>query len=282
MRFLLFLLIPVIIFSNEIEYKNLIVSKPNDYILSNNEIFAFNGFFSELLKEFYLPQDLKVNIYFINRDEIKDINGIKKEFVEGFAIPSQKKIYILLPLKFSDFPINNLDNLMYHEMVHIVLYQYMRGKEIPFWLNEGLAQYLANNQPDNNRFSLSVLLRKMPKLKDISGIDFYKKPFINYPYSYYFIKYLDGKYGFNKILKFLKIYRVSNDLSSNFLNVFGHSISYDELQFHVYLKKQTNFTVIFTPQFFFTLASFILTIAYIIYLFRRKKILKQLTKEENE
>ncbi|MCD6579148.1 hypothetical protein J7L48_06700, partial [bacterium] len=271
-----------IAFSNTVEYKNIVLNKPDDYSLSNNEIFAFNGFFKELLEEFYLPKDLKVNISFINRDNIKKINGINREFVEGFAVPSQNKIYILLPLKFTDFPINNLDNLIYHEMVHIVLYQYMRGKPIPYWLNEGLAQYLANNQPGNMRFSMSVVLKRFPEFKNISDRSFYKKPFINYPYSYYFVKYLDEKYGFENLLKFLKSFKVSQDISSNFLSVYEHSMSYDELKFHLYLKNQISFVIIFTPQFFFTLGSFILTLAYIIYLIRRKKILKKLAAEEDE
>ena len=282
MRYILFFLIPVIAFSNTVNYENIIITKPDNFIISNKKIFEFNGFFNELLREFYLPADIKVKILFIHRDEVKKVNGISREFIEGFAIPVQKKIYILLPLKFSDFPINNLDNLMYHEMVHIILYQYLKGREIPYWLNEGLAQYMANNSPGNLRFSLSVIFKRFPELKNISGSEFYRSPFINYPYSYYFMKYLDQKYGFQHILKFVKAFKVSNDISINYLNAFGHSLEYDELNFHKYLRKQISFVVAFTPQFFFTFGSFLLTLAYIVYLIRRKRILKKLAAEEDE
>lgn len=84
----------------------------------------------------------------------------------GFFIPYRDGSGRILVYKRQD-EYNTL-NTMYHEATHQFIDMVVHGKDIPLWLNEGLAVYFENSRFENGKFATGLLPRERLKaLKDM-------------------------------------------------------------------------------------------------------------------
>ncbi len=279
---ILFFFITTILSARIISLDNIEITVPKSVHITNNEIFRWNDFIFKYEKMFNIETNIKIQIIFIERDKIKDdISGMNREFVSGFAVPKENTLYVLIPLKVNDFPINNLDNLICHEVIHIIIYNATDGNNIPVWLNEGLAQYLSGQYPSSFNYVIGVLFNNTPDFLPLTYKKFYKNGSFFYPYSYDFMRYIAEKYGTLKLIKFAKLFRYSQNSEKNFNIAFKKDYFSVFQEFKKGLKKKYNILTIFTPWFFMIFAAFLLIIGYIAFLIKRIREKRAVQIEEN-
>jgi hypothetical protein len=86
-----------------------------------------------------------------------------------------------------------------HEYVHTVVYQI--NKKTPKWINEGLAVYLAEQQPDFN----SIDKKYAPSFKNTHTSNPIKFGNMGgYEYSYTYMRFLDSQFGFEAVSTLLR------------------------------------------------------------------------------
>lgn len=90
-------------------------------------------------------------------------------------------------------------NAVLHEMVHA--YNYVINRDMPLWLNEGVALYLSNGNPPEDLYNTS----NVPSFEDIQTKDPIK--FSNmggYDFACTYVEYLEKTYGWDKVLKHMQ------------------------------------------------------------------------------
>ena len=102
----------------------------------------------------------------------------------------------------ADTRVHNSDSILstaLHELVHAINYQI--NPELSYWLDNGLATYLAGQVP---YFSLDYFY-DIPTLKDLKSENQIRFGEIGgYQYSYTYIEFLDNNYGWDKVLELLR------------------------------------------------------------------------------
>jgi len=123
-----------------------------------------------------------------------------------------------------------------HELTHVFIYDISRN--IPNWLNEGLAQYLAKDDYFYNGQSSEYLLRQAVKSKTLVNLADINQVYDNfknehdvklaYRESLNITNYLIQNFGIPKVMKFLNSRKEGNELSDDLKKAFG--LSYEELE----------------------------------------------------
>lgn len=165
--------------------------------VNNNELNSFIKKTQRELSDFFGIQVFFPNIFFIqSRKQFDDIWKMKsKKWMSGGA--DGRNIFILDPsiyTKESDH--KNLEHFwktLKHEYCHLY-YRKITGTGFPKWLNEGLANYLANQ------------IKKEPtKEKALEVFDYYNKSdWQIYDIGYFWVKLLIEKFGKKKLLTLVK------------------------------------------------------------------------------
>ena len=130
---LFFILIVVTVFAGKlVVYDN--VDLPEDDLklvnqTSREAVFRITKFFFGN----HWPEDKLITISVESREEIerKENISISKE-TAGLAFPRKSRIYLIYPFRnIMDYPYNSLYTLIYHEIFHVVVYDYLNGVDIP-------------------------------------------------------------------------------------------------------------------------------------------------------
>jgi len=152
---------------------------------------------------FESPQDISIYIY----DNQKTFQRKKYGFIVAFLgldwyIGDNKKTNVLLTSPANPGKVHDYDNNKYasiHEIVHA--YNYLINRNMPLWVNEGVALYLSNGNPPHDLYSS----QKTPMIKEISTNNPIKFANIGgYVFAHTYIEYLDKIFGWNKVLAFLR------------------------------------------------------------------------------
>ncbi|MEM7048540.1 MAG: hypothetical protein AAF604_02725 [Acidobacteriota bacterium] len=83
-----------------------------------------------------------------------------RSWVAGYALGDQGPI-VLFPTRSPTYPESSLEELLHHEVAHILIARSAAGHEVPRWFNEGVAMVAGGawNLGDSSRFSLDVMRR---------------------------------------------------------------------------------------------------------------------------
>jgi hypothetical protein len=158
------------------------------------------------------PQDIKIYIYDNQRTfQIKKYGLISLLLNLDWYVGDNRKTNVLLtspanPGKIHDY--NNNVVVSIHEMVHA--YNFLLNKNMPKWINEGIAGYLAKQNPREWEFKAYFIPTK-EQMRTSNPITFSNMN--GYPLSYTYIEYLCEMYGWNSVLTFAK--------NNNFIEAFG-------------------------------------------------------------
>jgi len=95
-----------------------------------------------------------------------------------------------------------------HEMVHA--YNSVIDDKMPLWVNEGLANYIAGQDPGYYSFRL-FFIPTIKEMKTNNPVAFANMG--GYPLSYIYIEYLDKTFGWDGVLYFIK--------NNDFIGAFG-------------------------------------------------------------
>jgi hypothetical protein len=89
-------------------------------------------------------------------------------WISGFAVGAQS-VAILFPARTPGYPDSNFEELVLHEIGHILVFRAAGGNEVPRWFNEGLALFVGRpwTLEDRSRVSWALLRRERTALNEL-------------------------------------------------------------------------------------------------------------------
>ena len=157
---------------------------------------------------------------------------------------NKNEIDILDPDAFekqSSHPRDDFFPILEHEIVHIFTAMISDGKAVPFWLNEGLSMYFAQQKKQYFAKGLYIEDHYVSKLATRHGWNTYSNGDA-YRFSCLFVNYLIKKYSLEKVLILLrtldKAYYQEN-FEVKFKNIFGISLLEVEKDFVGYINQSS-------------------------------------------
>ncbi|MEW6087261.1 MAG: peptidase MA family metallohydrolase [bacterium] len=165
----------------------------------------------DIIRDFsyYSKKEFKIPVIIYTREAFKDI-----KHPEWASAVYDGKIRIPAG-SISEQKDKDLENFIYHELTHAILFYYCKGRVIPAWLNEGIAQSEEKNQKDINRVKILLKGKHLFSLKEL------EKSFSNlvnpadvqaaYAQSYLAVNFILERYSRQALLDILN--KLSKDQS---------------------------------------------------------------------
>jgi len=119
---------------------------------------------------------------------------------------------------------HRLDQVLKHEMVHLILHHHIRSVHLPRWLDEGVAQWLSEGvaelleAPQRSFFEEALLAGNYIPLRDLkhSFPTDKKNLMMAYEESLSFVAFVSDRYGDNRIFEILKHLQKGNEINTAF------------------------------------------------------------------
>ncbi|TYB31217.1 MAG: hypothetical protein FXF47_05130 [Candidatus Mcinerneyibacterium aminivorans] len=201
---------------------------------------------NEYKKFFSITSKLKIpiiiyhNVYKFRETNI--VPYILPEGVGGFTEFSKGRVVV--PFNGS---LSELEHVLRHELVHeFVLVkiseirkynQNIRGIHLPLWFHEGLAEYLSNGFPHQDKIFLSTIL-KNDRFVSLDRMNSILGTYLMYKEGQAFISFLDEKYGIEIIKKYFETMYLYDNFSDAIENICGDSFDEISYSFEIWLKNQ--------------------------------------------
>ena len=221
--------------------------------------------------------DFTPTIYLVSTHErFERMSG--HSLVVGFAVPEKTLIVIDYSKILSD-PFS-MSSIMEHELCHLLLHKNISRKNLPKWLDEGVAQWASGGiadiiMTDNSRIDYAVLTGRQIPFKylaqnfprDNEGL------MLAYAQSKSIVDYMSGEYGSAGIQNLLNSLRAGNDINDAVSGTFR--ASFDELEKNWYsdIKKKATWLTLLINHLYeivFFLAAVSLIIGYIKIVIRKR------------
>ncbi|HEX7186107.1 MAG TPA: hypothetical protein VF756_30050 [Thermoanaerobaculia bacterium] len=92
-------------------------------------------------------------------------------WVSGYAYP-ERSLIVLLPARTPSYPDSSLEDLLRHEVAHVLVARAAGGQPIPRWFHEGLAMIagLSWGLDDRSRLTLALLADDQVSLNELEGL----------------------------------------------------------------------------------------------------------------
>jgi hypothetical protein len=142
--------------------------------------------------------------------------------IVGYAVPGNN--LIVIDCSRLHIRPHRLDNVLKHEMVHLMLHHHIRGGRLPRWLDEGVAQRISDGiaellvVPRRSVFQQALLTGEYIQLQDLAhGFPVEKKYLIlAYEESRSFVDFIVEKYGESALFEILEFLKDGSDLHQAF------------------------------------------------------------------
>ncbi|MEN3046632.1 MAG: hypothetical protein ABDH49_06600 [Candidatus Hydrothermales bacterium] len=164
------------------------------------------------------------------------------EGVGGFTEIFKKRIVLPFNGSYSEFK-----HVLIHELVHVFEYELFYGRvgqnlltgnvpNVPLFVMEGLAEYLSKNEDSETRgFVRDLIINNLlPDLErlSISG------DYIVYRLGEMFFRFIEEKYGKEKVSEFVRNFQVARNLERNVKKTFGENLKRLSERFNWYIKDK--------------------------------------------
>jgi hypothetical protein len=102
--------------------------------------------------------------------ERSDLARSAPPFVSGWAWPEAGTV-VLLPARTPSYPDSSLEDLLRHEVAHVLIARAAGGRPVPRWFHEGVALVAGNSWglDDRSRLTLAVLRRREIPLAELDA-----------------------------------------------------------------------------------------------------------------
>jgi hypothetical protein len=107
-------------------------------------------------------------IHLVLAPESSEVARGTPRWISGFAI-GKDNVAILFPARIPNYPDSNFEELVLHEVGHILVFRAASGNDLPRWFNEGLALFVGRpwRIEDRSRVSWALLRRKRTALGEL-------------------------------------------------------------------------------------------------------------------
>ena len=116
--------------------------------------------------------------------EGSDIARRTPSWISGFAV-GERNAAILFPSRVPNYPDSSFEELVLHEVGHILVYRAAAGLPVPRWFNEGLALYVGRpwRLEDRSRVSWALLRRGRTALSELDRLFGTSRAAANHAYA---------------------------------------------------------------------------------------------------
>jgi hypothetical protein len=205
----IFISSPVHSLNLETKYFNLIYDK-SDELYAQAIIKFVDTIYERINRDMDLTPKKEIDIYLCRTNEQfeKIYRGKPAKQVVAFArLKPRELVAVKSPYLARQM---NLESTLAHELAHLVLGAYLKGKDIPRWLNEGFTMY-ESREMRINHYAIVASAAIRGDLLKLEQLDyaFYAdgvKLDLAYAQSYYLMSYIIGKYGPNKFRELIDAY----------------------------------------------------------------------------
>ena len=182
-------------------------------------------------------------IFYNSHNEFQQTNVVDIYLREGIGgVTELMKNRMVIPY---DGSLIQFKHVLYHELVHVFINDGIYGGSlqslinsntvfIPLWMNEGLAEYLANQWDVNSDMwirDLSINYNQLPEIKSLDG-------YLAYRGGQSVWKFITEKWGEEAIAEIFYSIKVKKDLNKGIKTAIGVDIKELTSQWHKYLKKE--------------------------------------------
>jgi hypothetical protein len=237
-----------------------------------------SGFLADSLTEV-------VNVYVVNsEDEFRSLvgNGFP-DWGVGCAIPEQNVIILKSPYRFKYY--RPFSMVVTHELAHIFLGKYARGKRIPRWLDEGFAMHQSQEWAIGQDIAIAraVLTGSIIPLSDIESVNAFSqsKAELAYTESFLAVSFLYSEYGKGTEKELVTQLANGSSLDIAFLRTIGSNYLSFQLDFDKYLKSKYSWISILADMFpLWVGLAFLIVILYFLKRRYTKKTIREWELEE--
>ncbi len=245
---------------------------------------------AELEKTFDWKMDFRPKIVLVKDGKtFKGMGG--RDLIVAFAV-SKENLIVIDNSKMRTHPFT-MEVTLKHELCHLLLHQYVRGGDLPRWLNEGISQWVSGAiteiiiGEDKDLLKQATLSGRFIRINDLEAQFPRDKKSLQLAYqeSKSFVDYIDGEFGSNGILRILNLLRDGNEIDAAIFEGVSVSLYKLEKRWHERLrKKYTWFTYLSSHlyQILFSLAALVLTYGFIRLLIRKRAYKDEEEEEEEE
>lgn len=203
----------------------------------------------------------------------------KNNFIVAFAAPAKNLIVIdcsrlhILP--------HRLDQILKHEMVHLILHHHIRSVRLPRWLDEGVAQWLSEGVaellevPHRSFFEEALLSGKYIPLRNLRYRfpDDKKNLMLAYEESRSFVAFISDQYGDDRIFEILEHLQKGNEIHTAFHASIDASPEEIEDRWIRQQRRQTTWFIFLAGhiyEFLFLAGAFLTVIGFIRFLIKKR------------
>ena len=202
----------------------------------------------------------------------------------GAAIPSQYLIVVKSPTKHNY--LKSIPEVLTHELAHIFLGNKVNRQDLPRWLDEGFAMYIAQEQRWDVALSIAkaVFTNSLVNLTEIDSVNSFNSPKANLAYleSYLAVSYFIQTYGRDGFKELIRNLANGENINSALVKTIGLDYQGFSDEFTQYLKKKYNWTSFFSDNLFLWLIlAFLIVMFYFVKKSRTRKIVKSWEEEDN-
>jgi hypothetical protein len=185
---------------------------------------AANGALERLARDTgaYLEQPVAVYVYASSK-ELRDAMLYPQEWTGGIAFPA----YGIVAIGVEPANLAWGKSAIAHEMAHLLTYQmtFNPYADIPTWLDEGLSMYAEGDLPIDFKSSLAKAISEdsLISVQTISS-NFptnVEEAMLSYAESYSLVEFLIDRYGREKMLHLLSIFKQGSSYDDALLEVYG-------------------------------------------------------------
>ena len=234
---------------------------------------------SELESIFGWEMSYKPTLILIqDKDYVRRVTG--NPITVAFAVPTQN----LMVIDCSRLHIrpHQLDQILKHEMVHLLLHYHIKSVHLPRWLDEGVAQWASDDigellvAPQKSLLEQALLAGNTIPIDDLAyGFPRERKNLLlAYEQSRSIIRFIITEYGEHKIFEILDHLKSGNDIHSTFDDSLSLTTKDLENRWLAHQKTHTGWFTFMAGhlyEFLFFLAAFLTIIGFIRFLIRKRK-----------
>ena len=176
---------------------------------------------SNLEKTFGWEMPFKPAVFLIqDKEYFQRLTGNK--LIVAFAAPAEN--LIVIDCSRLHIRPHRLDQILKHEMIHLLLHHHIRSVHLPRWLDEGVAQWLSEGvgelleAPQRSFFEEALLSGNYIPLRDLKhSFPMDKKSLmLAYEESRSFVAFISDRYGDDSIFEILEHLQKGNEIHTAF------------------------------------------------------------------
>jgi hypothetical protein len=211
------------------------------------------------------------------------VAGTLPDWSIACAIPDVNTIILKSPDEFHYR--KDMREVLWHELAHVFLWHFVKGKDTPTWANEGFSVWFSEKWgwEERIRVARAVLTSSLIRLSEIDSLHFFResKASLAYAESFLAVSYFESLYGTSALRDVLSDFAATGDFYLSFEQVTGLDFNSFEKEFEQMARQNYNWVAILSDSLLlWTGLAMLFVLLYFIKRRRSKRIIERWERED--